>query len=680
LPCSSCGDERGVTYVAAHSLSLTLLVLLFYVTGDLIARLTRALDDVGERTGLMRISIGIAAWMYLLMAFACVGLYRRGVLIGAAIAIGIAGVAPKVAQGLSPAIAGLKACATSRRSLAHTLAWLAPGLVLAQLFVRTLGPWLGWDDMSAHLTLPRVWLAHGGFFPMPFNVYSHWPSNMQMLYGLGLAVEDYVLGKLLHLMFLGLLTVAVYRFAARVAPWAGVVAASLLLANDVVLEEAHVANIDIGVAFFFFMAAALAVDFRETGKRNALVLSGIFCGCVAGSKITGLGAIACVYPLIALGSREIAALKGRRYVLGTVVRDSALFVACAFALALPWLVKSYVETGDPLYPVLWKYVGGIEWSDTIAAQFWKWQNSIGMGRTPRDYALLPIRVILNGGGGYQNFAAWISKTWIVFLPLTLVFTPWVPVARRCLLPAGIYFVIWANSSQQSRFLISVLPLLAVSTAVTAAWVVDLITLVLSPSKDELGARCSASPVLSELALRQAQDERVEASPRAWMLPWRGAIRGALAGVVVLGSLAVLGWASRYIRAGSLEATRNLFVDPPNINEWTPDPAFAFVRNQLPASAKVLMLNINHGFFLDRDYIADSFFEASQLTAAVNAAADRDGLARLFERLGATHVFADRTPWVKFPPMLWEYLRDPANATVLYTSPGGPFTVYELSRP
>jgi len=622
-----------MTYVAAHALSFTLLLVVFYLTGDLVARLTRALDDAGQRTGLMRISIGIAVWMYLLMAFACVGLYRRGVLIGAAIVIGVVGAAPKVAQGLGPAVAGLKACAASKRSLALlTLAWLPPALVLAQLFVRTLGPWLGWDDMSAHLTLPRVWLAHGGFVHLPFNVYSHWPSNVQMLYGLGLAVEDYVLGKLLHLMFLGLLTAAVYRFAARAAPWAGVVAASLLLANDVLLEEAHVANIDIGVAFFFFMAVALAVEFRETGTRRALVLSGIFCGCVAGSKITGLGAIACVYPLIALGSP-------RRQ----IVRNSALFAAAAFALALPWMVKSYVETGDPLYPVLWKYVGGIEWSDTIADQFWRWQNSIGMGRTPRDYALLPIRVILNGGGGYQNFAAWISKTWIVFLPLTLMFTPWVPVARRCLLPAGIYFVIWANSSQQSRFLISVLPLLAVATAVTAAWVVDRLS-------------------------RQVRSLKYEVS-----------IRYALAGVVIVGSLAVLGWASRYIRQGSLEATRNLLVDPPNVREWTPDPAFAFVRQQLPASATVLMLNINHGFFLDRDYIADSFFEASQLNAAVNAAGDRDGLTRLFERLGVTHVFADLTPWVKFPPMLWDYLRDPANTTVLYRSPDGPFTVYVLKR-
>ena len=349
------------------------------------------------------------------------------------------------------------------------LASLAPAVVLAQLFVRTLGPQLGWDDQAYHLTLPKLYLEAGGFRRLPFNVYSHWPSNVQLIYGLALAVGDYVLAKLLHLAFLGLLTVGVYRFAARAAaPWTGVVAASLLLANDVVMFEATVANIDIAVAFFFFMAVAHAVEFRETGSRPELILSGLFCGCVAGSKVTGLGSIACVFPLIVLGT--LAHQRERR--LRHVVRDGALFSACAFALAVPWLLKSYIYTGDPLYPVLWKYFGGIEWSDALSEQFWKWQNSTGMGRTPRDYLLLPVRVFLDGGGGYENFAARISKTWVVFLPLTIVFMPWVPVARRFLLPAALYFIIWAVSSQQSRFLISVLPLLAVATAVTAAWAVD----------------------------------------------------------------------------------------------------------------------------------------------------------------------------------------------------------------
>ena len=92
-----------------------------------------------------------------------------------------------------------------------------------------------------------------------------------------------------------------------------------------------------------------------------------------------------------------------------------------------------------------------------------------------------------------------------------------------------------------------------------------------------------------------------------------------------------------------------------------------------------MLNNNHGFFLDRDYIADSFFEASQLNAAF-AASGRQELPRLFERLGVTHVLVDRAPWVRFPPFIWEYLDDPGNATVIYRSPkAGPFSVYELKR-
>src|SRR5207247_6926166 len=111
-------------------------------------------------------------------------------------------------------------------------------------------------------------------------------------------------------------------------------------------------------------------------------------------------------------------------------------------------------------------------SGTLNDRFWRWQNSIGMGRTLGDYVLLPVHVILQGGGGYRNFAAWISKTWIVFLPLTIVFLPFVPVARRILLPAALYFAAWAFTSQQTRFLTSLLPLLAVATAVTASWVVD----------------------------------------------------------------------------------------------------------------------------------------------------------------------------------------------------------------
>jgi hypothetical protein len=631
-----------MTYIAAHAIGLVMLLLLFEATGLLLARTEHGADAV-DRTGLVPIALGICTWMYGLFALASLGLYRPWILIASAIVVSIAGLAPARRWfDLAREVWLGSRKGRARRSLViHLLAWLPLAVVLAKLFVHALGPSLSWDAMTYHLTLPKIYLENRGFVDLPFNVYANWPSNVQLLYGFALAVQDYVLAKLVHWAFLVLLTVAVYRFAARAgAAWAGVVAASLLLANDIVLVEAPIADIDIAVAFFFFMAVALAIEFRSTAGPRALILSGIFCGCVAGSKITGLGSIACVFPLVVAGS--LAHHRDRR--LLSLARDTVLFAAPAFALALPWLIKSYLFTGDPLYPVLWKYVGGVQWSDTLHEQFWRWQSSIGMGRTPRDYLLLPMRVILQGDGGYQNFGGWISETWIVLLPLTIVFTPFVPSARRLLLPAGLYFVVWAISSQQMRFLISVLPLLAAATAVTASWAVD-----------RLGMFAS-----------------FRLSGRAHTI-----VAIALPSIVTAGAIAVLGLASRYVRGGTIDAARNLLTASPSLREWTPDPVYTFVRRQLPPSAKIMLLNANHGFFLDREYIADSFFEASQLNALIGPASERGGLTELFRQLGVTHVLVDDARSVRFPEALWTYLSDPVNATLVYRSGNGPFSVYEL---
>src|SRR5687767_15116249 len=98
-----------MTYVAEHAAGIALLLFAFHATGTLAARVWRPLARAGPRTGLAPIAAGIAVWMYFLMALACVGAYRRGVLIGAVTLVAIVGVLVKVAQGFSPATAGLKA-------------------------------------------------------------------------------------------------------------------------------------------------------------------------------------------------------------------------------------------------------------------------------------------------------------------------------------------------------------------------------------------------------------------------------------------------------------------------------------------------------------------------------------------------------------------------------------------
>jgi hypothetical protein len=49
-----------------------------------------------------------------------------------------------------------------------------------------------------------------------------------------------------------------------------------------------------------------------------------------------------------------------------------------------------------------------------------------------------------------------------------------------------------------------------------------------------------------------------------------------------------------------------------------EDVFGVIDQRLPAGARLLFVNLNRGFFCRRDYIADSFFEASQTVAMLHA--------------------------------------------------------------
>ena len=116
--------------------------------------------------------------------------------------------------------------------------------------------------------------------------------------------------------------------------------------------------------------------------------------------------------------------------------------------------------------------------------------------------------------------------------------------------------------------------------------------------------------------------------------------------------------------------RNLFVDPPNLREWTPHPVYTFVRRQLPPSAKLMLLDINHGFFLDREYIADSFFEASQMNMLMlEGGGNASELSRRLRARGITHVLLSTDDWeIPYPPALGEFLSDRRLTELMYSCP------------
>jgi hypothetical protein len=110
-----------------------------------------------------------------------------------------------------------------------------------------------------------------------------------------------------------------------------------------------------------------------------------------------------------------------------------------------------------------------------------------------------------------------------------------------------------------------------------------------------------------------------------------------------------------------------------------EPVFRWIAATLPPDAKLLLLDTNQTFFLEREALADSFFEASQLADWLRDARDPDDVRARLAARGVTHVLRDRRrDWgIAWPPALFELLRDDAHARRRYLSPDGRVEVWEL---
>lgn len=613
-----------------HAVGLLLLGSLFYATGYLIEAIGRRFEIPALGPFLVRVALGTIAWIYLLFGLACIGWFR------AEVALPLAGVAIAAAVARAALSTGVP-LSTMRRlranwSVAHfatgCLVCAAPGLILVAFFFRNLSPHIGWDDNVYHLTLPKLYLAHGGFRSVPFNVYSNWPHNVELLYGLAMMLGDHVLAKLVHTLFLALVLVAVFRICRQHTSRSTAILATLLvLGNQVLVFEASRAYVDIAFAFFFLIAVICAADHLRSGRNASLLMSGTCCGALAGTKLSGLAGFACVLALIVFARPSWDPKR--------LVRIGMWLGLPTALLALPWYVKTYLYTGNPIYPFWFRVLGGIEWNATLARQFLDWQHSIGMGRSFYDYLALPARVVLQGAPGYAHFDGQIGTFWIIAVPLSILVSCRANAVRPYLLCAAGYFLLWAFSSQQMRFLIAVLPLLAVATALAVGWIADSL----------------ASPVRTGLNAALLAGTCAVVTPALYPVCERA-------------------WAT---------ATKLVRQGPSGRRSVIPE-GYAFINHSTPRTSKLMLLNVNHGFFLDREYIADSFFEASQMNSILSQAKTQAELSAVLSNLAVTHVYVRRVDrGIPYPGLLWSFLRNDHRARLAYSCSQGRCSLYELRR-
>ena len=543
--------------------------------------------DISIGTGLQSLALGLAA-----LAVAGFLISAVGVLRPAAVYI-VIGVFLAVSYRQALTILGC----LKRTGIIHFepleaafAAVIAVALLVA--FINCLSPVTANDALVYHLNLPGIYCAEGGMVHLPYNVYANMPHYGEIMFSMIYSIAGETGVTLFYFALLAALSLAVCALVTRKAPRAfGILAASTLLVQPLVLDHRVVGNIDILLAFLYLTAIGIALDLKPGGARwRPMVSLSALAGFLVGIKYTGLAPALSLLALVLVLHRKNLPL--RHLVVGILV---------AVGVFLPWLIRQEVNTGNPFYPVFERQFDGANWDSVQQDQLIAWQRNMGMGRGFADYFALPFNVSTRGRPGlnYVHFDGTISPVFLILFPLVFV-------RRRretlvlALLAAGLG-VFWALTSQQLRFLLPALALFATAGA----------TALSDASQGDRRRAWLRFMFLGILFVEIA----VLVTPNQYGQSWMGDALGERLDVAI-----------------GFE-TRERFLE----RTIQPYSLYRQADVSLPPGEPVFMIWENRAYHLRRPYFADSFFEASTLMRIVAEADDAGDLKDRIVMMGYRYV-------------------------------------------
>ena len=236
-------------------------------------------------------------------------------------------------------------------------------LILALGLLRALAPPVTWDALVYHLTLPALYARTHGIQvnPADFNLFSGMPQLTEMLYtAAGLLRVDASAGSIAAQTlgwFVGAFLCLGLAGSARDMGLPAWLAPAILLSSLSVALELAWAYSDL---LLMLLALAVVLALRQwripqadgRADRRWLGLAGIFAGLACGCKYTGV-----IVPLAGVAVVLVGELSGRqgawRGRLVGALRSELYFVLLAGVALAPWLLKNWLLTGNPFYPLLW---------------------------------------------------------------------------------------------------------------------------------------------------------------------------------------------------------------------------------------------------------------------------------------------------------------------------------------
>ncbi len=207
------------------------------------------------------------------------------------------------------------------------------------------------DALTHHLFVPRLYLEHGGIYEIPQIPFSYYPMNLDLLYMIPLYFGNDIVPKYIHFFFALLTAWLIYDYLkSRISKMYGLLGSLFFLSIPIIVKLSITVYVDLGLMFFTTASLLLLFRWIESGhKTRYLLLAGICCGLAAGTKYNGLVTLfllSLFTPVLFIRSQQPKRPKSRH-----AIQFALYFAGTALLVYSPWLVRNYVWTGNPIYPL-----------------------------------------------------------------------------------------------------------------------------------------------------------------------------------------------------------------------------------------------------------------------------------------------------------------------------------------
>ena len=444
-------------------------------------------------------------------------------------------------------------------------------------FIAALAPPIAKDTLLYHFAVPKAYIAQHSNVFIEGNIASYLALGTEMH-----AVWAMLLGNFVSMrageaaagattfLFFPLLLAAVFGWARELdisRRWT-LIAVLMVAAIPTAFHVASSGYIDLSLALYITLACYSLTRWWKTFATGSLVMVAIFLGGALAVKLTTVFVIAAFALVFLFRARESKDEQAGS--LRSVVLSGFAALMLAGVIASPWYLRNWAATGSPVFPFYMSiWPGTATGWDVERSNLFQGMNSQygGVSESKINYLTAPARVSLAAQPEDANlYDGVLGAAFLIGLPLLLwaVWRKKLPVEIVIAIGvAGIVYLFWLFSSQQLRYLLPIVPLLAI--AITAA-----------------------AESVSEVSIK-----------RAWMYSFTAAS--------LLGVVTTFAWFCQKapLRAVLGGETRDQFLTR-NIDYY---PYYQTLNTETAKDAKVWLINMRRDTYnIDRPSFSDYLFE------------------------------------------------------------------------